>query len=166
MTREAKYGEALAFLEAAIVSQTDECIIWPFSTVRSSNGDEYGKLKIDGNTKRAHRIVCQRIHGDPPFPDAEACHAPKSICGSTLCINPRHIRWGTRQENRRQRRIDGTHTEAPIRKLSKEQVDAIFFAKGSQQQIAASYGISDKTVSNIKLGRHEYSRKLYKAKKK
>ena len=158
-----KRGEARAFLEEAVSSQTDECIIWPFGTITDSKGKKYGMLRIDDKIRGAHREVCKRAHGDPPLPKAVACHALKAVCGSTLCINPRHLRWGTKSEDALQRRDDGTVTEFVPRKYSRDCVVAIFFDQRSQAEIAANYGVSLGTVGSIKRGDNLYSKKLFES---
>lgn len=81
------------FIAEALASNTDECMIWPFS-VRNSG---YGAWSIRTNCIKtnydAHRYVCQRAHGNQP--GMEAAHH----CGNKLCVNPRHIYWATHAAN-------------------------------------------------------------------
>lgn len=48
---------------------------------------------------RMHSYVCAAMHGPAPAPDLLALHHP--VCQrSRQCINPLHLRWGTRADNR------------------------------------------------------------------
>lgn len=92
---------------------TDDCIEWPFGRDR----DGYGVFYLSPNGDRrqrktsANRAVSLLTFGDPP---ADGMHAAHS-CHNRSCINPRHLRWATVQENiddREARR----HTFQPHRK--------------------------------------------------
>ncbi|WP_420820099.1 HNH endonuclease [Rhizobium freirei] len=52
----------------------------------------------------AHRVVCEKAHGVPSFPDAQAAHR----CGNNSCVNPNHVRWATQAENEEDKRAHGT----------------------------------------------------------
>jgi len=86
-------GDVVAFIEAAIAAEHDECIPWPYGKVPQG----YGTVRHQGKTEYAHRLVCERIHGPPP---AQGYHAAHSCGKGHLgCINPRHLRWATPVEN-------------------------------------------------------------------
>lgn len=81
------YRRARDFIDnVAMQHDSDECLLWPFA----QTSDGYGVL---GNST-ASRVVCERAHG-PPFAGADAAHS----CDVKLCVNRRHLRWATRQEN-------------------------------------------------------------------
>lgn len=86
-------GVIAAFVEAAIVSETDDCINYPFA--RDAFG--YGRYNPGTGTLGAHCYVAGRVHGPKPSPAHETCHS----CGNGHegCINPRHVYWGTRKDN-------------------------------------------------------------------
>lgn len=146
--RSAKPGEARAFLEAAIQSNTDECIIWPFSTTK----DGYGRMKIGGRKGRpqtVNRLVALWAHGEPPGDGYHAAHDPL-VCTSKACVNPRHIRWATRSENERDKLISGSHHKA---KLTHADADEIRASSLSNKSLAAKFNVSVDSIEAIRRGR-------------
>ncbi len=97
-------GEPLTFLKAAILAETDECIIWPFSLAGQLG---YPRLVIDGRHIYAHRLVLIETVGPPPTPNHVAAHAPE-VCHTPQCINRRHLRWASQAENAADKEADGT----------------------------------------------------------
>lgn len=96
-------GEARAFVEAASMSDSDECIIFPF--YRAPEG--YGRLNLDcGNFVGAHFYACEIRNGARPSPEHEARHS----CGNGHkgCVNGNHLKWGTRKQNVRDAIEHGT----------------------------------------------------------
>jgi len=106
-----RYGSALAggtpngapmtFLQDAMTSSTDECILWPYG---ASNG--YGEVLIEGKPTYAHRQVLAMTTKTNPS-DMYACHKP-IVCHTPLCVNPRHLKWCTPTENAADMVTDGT----------------------------------------------------------
>ena len=138
-------GAPCDFLEAAIGSETDECIPWPFGT----RGGGYGSVYIDGRSRLVHRVVCERVHGDAPTQEHEAAHS----CNNRPCINPRHLRWATPTENAADKIAHGTLMvgEAnPMHKLSIGEVQAIREQGGPLRVAADEFGVSITTVHRIR----------------
>lgn len=144
MRRRAQYGEAKAFLTAALEYSSEECLLWPFS---KKSG--YGSIHANGRVIRAHLVICKAVHGPKPFANAEAAHT----CGIPACVNPRHLRWVTPKENQADRLMHGTHNRGErhnLAKLTAEQVQAIRARTGqTQREIANEFGITRPHVSHI-----------------
>lgn len=145
-------GQALPTLVRLASIETDECVEWPYADA----GNGYGQLCINGKNHKAHRLACTLVHGPPPAPRLVAAHS----CDNRSCVNPRHIRWATEQENHddavaRDRQAKGTGI--PQHRLSPEQVVAIraAYARGGvrQSDLALQYGVSQSLVSLIVRGR-------------
>lgn len=144
-----QWGAALAFLEDALVSETDDCIPWPFS--RTTQGS--GRIYICGKFHVAARVVCRRVHGAPPTPEHETAHN----CGKGHegCVNPRHLRWATRVENQADRLIHDTHSRGErhgASKLSESDVLDIRKRVGAGEtkaSLAREYELHPTTVGQI-----------------
>lgn len=93
-------GKGLQFLEEAISSDSQDCIIWPFYKMK--NG--YGQVGAHDGMHLAHRYVCTRVHGNPPEEKSQARH----LCGNRACVNPKHIRWGSQKQNEDDKHNHGT----------------------------------------------------------
>ncbi len=111
------------FISDALMRDTDACIVWPFAVRKSSGYGAYNLPRSKENVD-AHRHVCERAHGVPPSPLHKAAHG----CNNHLCINPRHLRWATHDENmqdvtdagslRRPRGPYRTYNEADLRLIA------------------------------------------------
>jgi hypothetical protein len=90
------------FIAAAMATNTDECILWPYA-IRNSGYGAFS-LKNRGQTINydAHRYVCQLSHGESPT--MEAAHR----CGRKLCINSKHLYWATHEANMADAKAHGT----------------------------------------------------------
>ena len=140
--------KAIAFIDAAVASKTDECVLWPYS----QSGSGYGRVCINGKMRQAHRICLERVAGNPPSPKHVAAHAPE-ICHNQLCINPRHLRWATEQENNADKILDRTDNRGErcgSAKLDRTAVLAIRADARTQAAIAAEYRVSPSQISQIK----------------
>lgn len=137
-------GVPRAWLEQNTNYQGDDCLIWPFGRYQAG----YAQLE----NQNAHRIMCAAVYGAPPTRTHEAAHS----CGSGHlgCVNPRHLRWATRVENKADMKLHGTRPEGErhyAAKLSAHEVEEIraLAPSLSQTKIARRYGVSRSNVSAI-----------------
>lgn len=144
-------GEAWRFaIELTREVQHESCITWPYT--RDQKG--YGRLRREGRGKAelAHRVICGMAHGNPPSVKHQAAH---SCGGGHLgCVNPRHLRWATSQENHDDMRAHGTVLEgerAPRSKLTEGQVREIRALIGtiSKYALAKRFGVTDNAITAI-----------------
>ncbi len=143
MKRRAKRGEPMEFI--LNIPDTDECVLWPFGT----NKNGYGNMKYKGKVVESS-VVSLTIHKGEKEEGQVCCHTPL-ICHNKLCVNPKHLRWGSYKDNVRDKKIDGTSNRGERNsKLTEEQVLEIRLSPDFHKDIAKRYGISPKTVSNIK----------------
>jgi len=139
-------GTLPAFIATAVASETDTCIIWPYSTA----GKGYPVFNVAGRNVYVHRHVLALATGNEPE-GKEAAHAPV-ICHTPACINPRHLRWATRSENHRDKVLDGTDSRgenSATAKLTFKQVLAIRRDPRIGREIATDYRVSVATICNI-----------------
>ena len=72
------------------VDKTDGCWLWTAGKIWGG----YGRIKVDGRTRRAHRVAYEWANG--PIPAGldldHTCHVP-------ACVNPAHLRLATNAQN-------------------------------------------------------------------
>lgn len=135
--------------EVAMVYDGDECLPWPFG----QDGQGRGSICINGKHKKPHRLICERINGDPPTPDHHTAHS----CGNGHlgCCTKRHLRWATPAENTMDSMIHGTFVigedspHAKISELDVHMIRALIDEGFSQKQVASVFGISSGQVGKI-----------------
>lgn len=93
-------GKTHVFLRAALRSATDDCILWPYYTMKEG----YGQASTHKGSCLAHRLMCEMAHGPAPNATAQATH----LCGVKACVNPSHLRWATQVENEHDKHRHGT----------------------------------------------------------
>lgn len=95
---------------------------WPWTGARSKKraGTQRGHLRGEEGRRGPHRhahVVALALSTDGDFakvdPETgerlEVCHR----CGNRLCCNPRHLYWGTAEDNRRDRYGEGEARSGP-----------------------------------------------------
>lgn len=131
----------------------DKCgMDWPFGRDR----DGYGKMKVDGESKRVHRLALAHKMGRPIRPGMQALHS----CDRSECFNPNCLREGTHAENsqdavERDRQSKGEeHGQAKLTERQALDIRA-HYATGrwTQRPLAAKFGISQQLVSFIVNGK-------------
>lgn len=148
------HGELLKWLADHAADIGEDCLTWPFG--RNAGG--YGEVSFEGRQQLASRVMCELAHGAPRDTGTQAAHS----CGRGHlgCVRPNHLRWATREENASDKKLHGTDGRGEknaFAKLSDQEADAIrrlaCAPKANQRRIAAVYGITQATVSDIKRGR-------------
>ncbi|WP_028136144.1 HNH endonuclease [Bradyrhizobium japonicum] len=129
-----------------------KCLIWPF--YRLPNG--YGQLGYLGRMRYAHRMMCELAHGAPPPDKPEAAH--KCGSGHQGCVNPKHLIWKSKAENRRDSTAHGRGGRNRFGnkgKLRPDDIRIILDLKGKMRQvdIAARFGVDWTTISSIYCGK-------------
>lgn len=133
--------------EVVLEHQSDACLIWPYGL----DGRGYPFLKVNRRRVIGTRHICTLTHGAPPSPTHQAAHS----CGNPSCVNPRHLRWATPKENVADKLLHGTDNTGSRNgraKLNEDMVRAIRCDRRRRTEIAASYGVSDTTIRQIKDG--------------
>ena len=144
-----EYGAAERWLASNIPAHDDECIAWPFGRF----ADGYGAVQVGGKKRRAHRLVCEMVHGAPPSPQHDAAH--RCGRGHLGCVNDRHLYWATRAQNLADRVAHGTANRGPRNgqaKLAEDEARQILAMKGSgvlQREVAAQFNVSRELVGRI-----------------
>ena len=139
-------NEVPKFMLDAIATNTDECIIWPYSL---RNG--YGSIHKDGKSQRANRVVLTLTKGQAPKDKPLSLHS----CNQPKCINKRHLRWGSWAENEQDKILDGTALTGQDRhnaKFTNSQAQEILTDKRTTSTIAKQYGVHRDTIYKIKKG--------------
>jgi len=125
-----------------------DCMI---CTSHRSNNYGYPQITANGKVTSISRLVCQRFN-----PDMGELHSLHS-CDNRSCINPDHIRPGTRLENLADKSARGRAAKGeglPQSKLTEEQALQIYNSTESFRETAKSFGVALSTVYYIKIRRN------------
>lgn len=153
----------MVFVPAPLESRIDSNVqrgepgdCWPWTggqTDTTPGKVVYGKLKVGGVSRPAHRVVLELKLGRPLRPGMWALHT----CDFGLCCNPGHLYEGTPKDNSFDR--DSRCRRVPVKgerhhwaKLSDAQRVEIINRRASGEplkSIAVDYGITDSRVSQI-----------------
>lgn len=144
MTRNWTLAEKLAHYSAP--PDANGCVLW----TGGSNARGYGRLRWQGLRRFAHRLAMECASG--PIPEGmDVCHK----CDVPACINPAHLFLGTNAANMADMWAKGR--ARPPRgesvggaKLVAADVLTIRAARGTQDAIAAQFGVSRALISYIK----------------
>ena len=107
-------------------------------------------INFKGRNYRVHRLVCEAFAGTAPFPGAEVMHLNEKSTDN----RSGNLAWGTHKENMA---APGFRAYLKRRKagpkITPDQARMIKYGTTSARKVAAAYGISASTVSNIRCGR-------------
>lgn len=134
------------------VDRSAECWVWTAGT----NPCGYGKFRIDGEARLAHRVAYRLTHGVDPGA-LVVCHR----CDNPPCVNPDHLFLGTKADNSADMVAKGRSPRSPGERSGKSflttaQVDAMRadHAQGATcRELAPKYGMSISGVRNIVNGK-------------
>lgn len=113
----------------SFVKKEGDC--WMWQGAKTEKG--YGAFKVGGVTQRAHRVAYQMFNG--PIEDGmQLLHATKMGCKGTSCINPKHLRPGSNDENVADRYAAEERT-VPL------EFDAIEVRYGDEYRVALPFGL-------------------------
>lgn len=153
--RRARDGAHLEFVQSAIMSNTDECIDWPFPI--SQEKWSYPMFTYKGKIQKVSRFVLSDRLGRKLSYGEVARHR----CDNPLCVNPRHLEPGTHQDNMDDMRLRGRvkaarGSKCHLSKLTEADVLNIrrLLSYGVLiSDIARIYAVSSTAISGIKKGR-------------
>jgi hypothetical protein len=115
----------------------------------TKNGYGYGIFLLTGEVPvRAHRYMFESING--PIPDGLVI---MHTCDNPPCVNPDHLKLGTKKYNNQDRVNKGRGKYNEDRKNSKltaEQVRKIIKDERKQNIISREYGVHQSHISRIK----------------
>jgi hypothetical protein len=127
-----------------IVNPHTGCWIWNRAQRIERKQGAYGAYYEGGKVRLAHIAVYEREHGPTP-PDLELHHrCVEEGYGSTLCVNPAHLRLVTHAVNA-QRGKNAKLTPTAVKKIR------LKYASGdyTQSDLGQDYGVGQDTISSI-----------------
>ena len=140
-------GAPLAFLREALLTNTKECLNWPYATDRKG----YGRVNFEGRMRSAPSVLLELRDGSAPD-GMHAAHEPET-CHNPTCVNPNHLRWASPSENIRDQLIDGTKPlgqEVYGSVLTPDLVAKIRSSPLGDAALSRELGINSRTISDVR----------------
>lgn len=125
-------------------AKTDGC--WEWVGMKQKG---YGYLKLKGIRRRAHRVSYEQHVG--PVGTKIVCHK----CDNPGCVNPDHLFLGNQAENMADKVKKGRQAKGAghgMSVLTPGEVLGVFYALGTQREIAKAYGVSQSQAGRIRRG--------------
>lgn len=133
----------------------DGSACWEWQRARNRKG--YGHMRWGGKVHGAHRLAYEAFVG--PVEDLHVLHC----CDNPRCVNPDHLFLGTHADNMADKMAKGrarggrlcgeAHSQAKLTEADVIEIRSRLALGHTQHAIAADLGVSQKLVSQIKLGR-------------
>jgi hypothetical protein len=133
------------------IDSGNESECWPFNGAKTSRG--YGKIREDGKTLLAHRVMYAWAYG-PIAPTDIILHN----CDNPNCCNPAHLRRGTLSDNTQDMIAKGRHftpwrgEAAKHSKLTEDAVKAIRASPLGYRKLSKQLGVSRSAIRSVRLG--------------
>jgi len=140
-------NKATNFFNSAISYKGNACLEWPYGC----NGKGYPHVSVNGRQQPANIVMCTIVRGDKPTDKPHAAH----LCGNKKCINPRHLKWCTIQENNDHKKIHGTtamgesHGMSVLSEQDVLDIRKSYQSSRSQRSLARQYGVSQAQIYRI-----------------
>jgi hypothetical protein len=141
----------LNFWDRVEIKAPNEC--WPWTGPLSHKG--YGRYCVNRVRKGAHAyaLIAAGIE-QPPAPSNNALHS----CDNPPCCNPAHLRWGTSDDNTKDRNERNPGYSRNPRKgvrhhwtvLDEEKVRNIRESSSTNVELAKLYGVSRANIGDIR----------------
>lgn len=146
--KNAFFGTHLKWIKDHLNHAQDACLAWPFRL--SDRGR--GQMWFRGRPYTADAVMCILRHGERPSERHEVAHS----CGNghLACVNPRHLRWATIEENKADMVLHGTAPRGEKNAnhvLTEGDVREIRAIGGflPSRRLASIYGVSKTTITDV-----------------
>lgn len=119
--------------------------------LRQHFNHDYLKVSLCGKSWQVHRLVIEAFRG-APGPGEECCHNNGDGRDNRLA----NLRWGTKQDNMRDRSLHGTarRPESALTEADVQEIDMLRAGGCSTRQIARRKGLSKSQVHRIVTREH------------
>ena len=130
------------------------CRIWIGATTPGGYGNSIVAYRLHG-TKIVHRALFRELQGHVP-PSAYVCHH----CDTPSCVNPDHLFLGTPNDNAQDRKNKGRSASkrgklngrSVLTPEAATEIRALLGQGKLQRDVAKRFGVSQATVSRVKIG--------------
>lgn len=141
-------GEINRVLSKIKVAKDSECWEWT-----ASKRGGYGRVNLQGELYGVTRLIWRLCYGSDPG-GGLILHK----CDNPSCCNPNHLFIGSDSHNNQDKEMKGRGNhpvgkDVATSKLTEADVLDIFHSPQSNKDLAAQYGVSDRAINCIKLGK-------------